>query len=50
MQYIRFLKLSYLYLLSKSVLNLVIFLKKYNTFYIQLFYKTRYFVNNAMYS
>ena len=41
-------KISYLYLLFKSILNLVLFFsRKLNTFYIQLLYKVRYFVNNG---
>ena len=49
-KYTKFSKLSYLYLLFESVLNFVsvFFLKKYNTLYIQLLYKERYFVNNVM--
>ena len=47
-QYIRVSKLSYLYLLVESVLNLVhFFSRKLITFYIQLLYKVRYFVNNG---
>ena len=42
----------YLYLLFESVLNFVSFFfssKKHISFYIQLLYKTRYFVYNVMY-
>ena len=49
-QHIGFSKLSYLYLLFESVLNFVFFFSmKHNSFYIQLLYKVRYFVNNVMY-